>query len=614
MAEAEAVVEMLNEDVITEEGSGGLNMDPSSPGSESLSSSDGEGEGEEEEDEDENDGSPPLSPQDGLAAVNVLAGGGTGLLDDAATSSTGKGKKGKQQPQTVNGAPRRSATEWFKMVGHLVRCHCGGHMVQGHSLCHNGQPRFKCCNGHVTAARNADWGDSPRPKGILDRWERAKPLLGNSQDAGEAPSPIKPSAPKQEKPKAVPKTPPKPRAKKLSRSQAIPASAVTAVAPGANIAVFYDNLAPYYRYFYPDWSLSVERQALNLDAIVMHCYGGSSSHPAIARDHVKILDAACGIGTQALGLAGLGYDVTATDISFSVIEEAKQEARRRGLYYDDELIGKSRIKFPGLSDLRSVGNDLSPEGFDIVIACDNVIPHLPSPADISEAFRQVRDCLLRRTIDDKSENNGLFVLSVRDYATIERPWPSGSKHYPRIVHTYEVEPSHDDYSSGASSHTTSLSEEDPDDENGDVIHLVEERPAKKARVSREHYKKRVILFDIWDFESNYYDLSTYVVEELSLLPSASSSSNSTSDSSSVSTSSSTGTTTTTTTVIRGGRYYWITIEQIEELLKQAGFEYIRVFKNTNRFFQPLIVACVAQNSKTALALAALPDDQPTQEH
>jgi SAM-dependent methyltransferase len=91
--------------------------------------------------------------------------------------------------------------------------------------------------------------------------------------------------------------------------------------------------------------------------------------------------------------------MTATDISYNAIEEAKQEARRRGLYVDDELIGKSRIKFPGTFDIRNIANDIShSEGFDVVLACDNVIPHLPTPTAILEAFRQVRACLVRRSV------------------------------------------------------------------------------------------------------------------------------------------------------------------------------------------------------------------------
>ena len=39
-----------------------------------------------------------------------------------------------------------------------------------------------------------------------------------------------------------------------------------------------------------------------------------------------ILNCACGIGTQAIGLAGLGYRMTASDISEAELQEAKKRA------------------------------------------------------------------------------------------------------------------------------------------------------------------------------------------------------------------------------------------------------------------------------------------------
>ena len=41
-----------------------------------------------------------------------------------------------------------------------------------------------------------------------------------------------------------------------------------------------------------------------------------------------MLDCACGIGTQAIGLAALGYNVTASDISDGEIAEARARAAK----------------------------------------------------------------------------------------------------------------------------------------------------------------------------------------------------------------------------------------------------------------------------------------------
>jgi glycine/sarcosine N-methyltransferase len=76
----------------------------------------------------------------------------------------------------------------------------------------------------------------------------------------------------------------------------------------------YDEIATLYHLVYPDWNAAIARQAAALDAII--------------REHVgpppqSILDVSCGIGTQALGLAALGYAVTASDLSSAAVERAR---------------------------------------------------------------------------------------------------------------------------------------------------------------------------------------------------------------------------------------------------------------------------------------------------
>src|SRR5436190_4818563 len=85
---------------------------------------------------------------------------------------------------------------------------------------------------------------------------------------------------------------------------------------------FYDRLAPYYHLLYPNWDASVGRQSRGL----AHVLGEFGVPPGS-----DVLDAACGIGTQALGLAQLGYRVTASDLSPRAVDRAREEAKTRGL-------------------------------------------------------------------------------------------------------------------------------------------------------------------------------------------------------------------------------------------------------------------------------------------
>jgi SAM-dependent methyltransferase len=156
---------------------------------------------------------------------------------------------------------------------------------------------------------------------------------------------------------------------------------------------FYDELAPYYHLLYPDWEASIVRQSRGLHAVLQE-FG--------VAPNARILDAACGIGTQALGLSMLGYQVTASDIAPAAVERAKHEAETRAL----------RIAF-SVADLRTL-SEAFPSPFMAVLACDNAVPHLLSDDDIRAAFIQCHRVLVP---------GGLLLISVRDYAAIERRSP-----------------------------------------------------------------------------------------------------------------------------------------------------------------------------------------------
>jgi len=83
---------------------------------------------------------------------------------------------------------------------------------------------------------------------------------------------------------------------------------------------FYDDLAESYHLIFQDWEASLRYQADVLARLL----------PPPGLD-VPILDCACGIGTQAIGLALKGYRIEGRDPSPTSIGRASREAAIRGL-------------------------------------------------------------------------------------------------------------------------------------------------------------------------------------------------------------------------------------------------------------------------------------------
>ena len=170
----------------------------------------------------------------------------------------------------------------------------------------------------------------------------------------------------------------------------------------SNPASFYDELAPYYHLLYGDWDTSIERQGTALSRVLQEA--------GVARGE-SVLDAACGIGTQTLGLARQGYRVEASDLSAGALARLRVELARRS------LSAETRV-----DDLRMLAR-VKPASMAAVIACDNSIPHLLSDAEILCAFRSCLRCL---------RPGGMAVFSVRDYAAIPRQDPDVRPYGARI--------------------------------------------------------------------------------------------------------------------------------------------------------------------------------------
>jgi glycine/sarcosine N-methyltransferase len=124
----------------------------------------------------------------------------------------------------------------------------------------------------------------------------------------------------------------------------------------------------------------------------------------------RILDCACGIGTQSLGLAKLGFQVTGCDLSPRSIERAQREALKRKL--------EIQFAVANMLDLSSL-----PENqFDAVLCIDNALPHLESEQQLAVAAGQIRSRL---------RAGGFLIASIRDYDRLmeERPVVQGPWFY-----------------------------------------------------------------------------------------------------------------------------------------------------------------------------------------
>ena len=94
-----------------------------------------------------------------------------------------------------------------------------------------------------------------------------------------------------------------------------------------------------------------------------------------------ILDVACGIGTQSLALAAIGYSVEGSDISAVEIARAQREAASRG--------PKCSFRVDDMRTLKTA----SAGRYGAIIAMDNALPHLDSDDDILATFAAMRSSL-----------------------------------------------------------------------------------------------------------------------------------------------------------------------------------------------------------------------------
>jgi SAM-dependent methyltransferase len=177
------------------------------------------------------------------------------------------------------------------------------------------------------------------------------------------------------------------------------------------VASFYDDLAEDYHLIFDDWDKSIERQAAILGPL-LEKYTGQAK-PCV-------LDTACGIGTQTIGLSLRGHHLVASDLSQASVSRGEREATIRG----------ATIPFH-IADMRNLSS--IPEGeFDAVIAADNAIPHLLLKNDRDQALQEMAK---------KLRPGGTCLATIRDYDRLIQTRPTtqppsffGVRGNCRIVH------------------------------------------------------------------------------------------------------------------------------------------------------------------------------------
>jgi SAM-dependent methyltransferase len=160
-----------------------------------------------------------------------------------------------------------------------------------------------------------------------------------------------------------------------------------------DVARFYDDFSDYYHLIFEDWHETIAWQAEAIDRLIGERLGPGPK---------RILDATCGIGTQALGLAQLGHKVQGSDLSPVEIARARREAEGLGL----------TIPFR-VADIRVLSGYYSGP-FDVICTLDNALPHLEGEAELNAALVEIAGLLAP---------GGMFLASLRDYDSlmVERP-------------------------------------------------------------------------------------------------------------------------------------------------------------------------------------------------
>jgi glycine/sarcosine N-methyltransferase len=161
--------------------------------------------------------------------------------------------------------------------------------------------------------------------------------------------------------------------------------------PGQDAAEMYDSLAGEYDRFV-DWPARLASELPFLERSLREA------------DAHRVLDAACGTGMHAVGLAKLKIEMTGADASTGMVARARSNAAAAGAGVRFE-----QAAFGGL--LQTFGGG----SFDAILCLGNSLPHVQNPEDLTATLKDFAACL---------RTGGLLIIQNRNFdkvlATRER--------------------------------------------------------------------------------------------------------------------------------------------------------------------------------------------------
>jgi glycine/sarcosine N-methyltransferase len=175
------------------------------------------------------------------------------------------------------------------------------------------------------------------------------------------------------------------------------------------IKKFYNNLSDNYHLIFDNWDMEIKNQAKLLEQFM----------PKINSNHF-ILDCSCGIGTQAIGLKELGYNIEASDISEEEVERCKVLSKLNKL----NMVVR-------VDDMKTLTKALS-NHYDLIFSLGNTLPHFTSDEIIIDAFKNIKS---------KLKHKGVFLIGIKDYeyhmsakTRITQPLYIKDQYGERIIH------------------------------------------------------------------------------------------------------------------------------------------------------------------------------------